>query len=126
MEMPATVELLGNERTVALPGFTEREELAAAYAQHAEDPMGLRRVYGAVIGLCTSLGAASGANWRASKCDVLTYGGSVYGYLREHGATVGDVAEVGISILAPLMVQLFPREAEVAEQAGFTPAAEGG
>ena len=126
MEMPATVELLGNERTVALPGFTEREELAYAYGQNQEDGIMLRRVYGAVIGLCTSLGAAAGANWRASKCDVLTYGGTVYGYLREQGADVEAISEVGISILAPLMVQLFPREAEVAEQAGFTAAAEGG
>lgn len=120
--MPETVEMLGSEHPVRLPGFVEREDLVVAWAKHRFDGMILRRVYGAAIGLCTSLGAASGAKYHASKCDVLTYGGLVYGYLREQGATVEQVCGVGSAIVNPLSEQLFPREAEVAETAGFTAA----
>lgn len=121
VEMPESVEILASQHPIVLPNFTAREELVCAHAVHKDDGMALRRVYGAVLGLCTSLGAASRASFARSKFDVLAYGGDVYGYLREQGAAIEDLVEAGAAILVPLAIELFPREEEVADRAADFP-----
>ena len=123
--MPQTIAIIGNAHPVSLPSFTVREELAAAFAEQQDNGMKLRRVYAAAIGLCTSLGSAARASYPKAGCDPLVYGDPVYAYLREKGASVEDVASVGVELLVPMLEALFPREEEVDAQAGFTPAVVG-
>ena len=125
MAMPEKIEVVERVWPVSLPGFTEREELVAALSKHQSDGLMLRRVYAAAIGLCSGVGALTQVSYARCGHDVLTYGGKVYAYLREHGASVDVVSETGFELLIPMARQLFPREEEVAEQAGFTDAAEG-
>ena len=124
-DMPETIEVLGRKYPVTLPSFTIREELAAAFAEHQSDGMMLRRVYAAAIGSCSQAATASRASYAKCGHNPLTFGGEIYAYLREKGASVEDVASVGVELLVPMLEALFPREEEVDAQAGFTPAVVG-
>lgn len=112
------VNLLKRQHAVILPGYAEREEIAAATwtVQRSKSPRAghaLLRIYAACIGLSTRLGRESGVDYGDCSCDPMVYGGRVYGWLREQGATAEEVSTAGIEILKVVLESLFPREVEV-------------
>jgi len=118
---PIYIEILGERHIVTLPGFTEREEVFAADVDvsRAKDP-GLRRLrsLAAAIGMCTRIGRRSGASYKDHGFDPLSYGGEVSAWLREQGATPKQIVEAGITIMAAVSDGLYPRAAEVEDEAG--------
>lgn len=122
-----TITILGREYKVKLPPqFAVVEELVLAHGEaHGNDSRTLR-VFGAILGISTDLGREAKADYVKARFDVLAYGGAVYSYLREKGATPAQVYSAGISLLPTLQARAFPRAAEVTERAVFTepPAAE--
>lgn len=118
---PIYIEILGERHIVTLPGFTEREEIFAADVDvsRAKDP-GLRRLrpLAAAIGLCTRIGRRSEASYKDHGFDPLSYGGEVSGWLREQGATPKQIAEAGAVIINHIAENLYPRAAEVEDEAG--------
>jgi len=121
-----TVTLLGTTYEVKLPTqFAIREELVVAYDAARTNFSQRQRVLGAVLGLCTGIGKESGFDFVRARFDVLGYGGAVYGWLREKGVSMADVAAQGAPIVAKMEADLFPREAEVAAAAGFSGATAG-
>ncbi len=125
--MEATkIHLLGRDHTVVLPAFVEREELMLAFVE-AQGRGGLTRlrVLSATLGLCTRIGRESGVDYPACKCDVLAYGGKVYGWLREKGVTPVDIATVATPLILQVVDATHPREVEVETREGFTEAGGG-
>lgn len=121
------VTLLGKTYPVRVPTqFAIREELVMAYQQAGDDFSRRQRVLGAVLGLCTEIGKESKCDFVRANFSVLGYGGAVYGWLRERGASMADVAIQGTPIVAHLDTILFPREAEVASTAAVFPDPTGG
>lgn len=113
---------------VTLPSFAEREELVQAWHVASADEgnyMALRRVAAAAVGLCTTTGKRSRADYGASRCDPLVYGGRVYDYLHDQGVELGDVLRAGAELVTLCAEALFPREPEVASRADFTGPAGG-
>lgn len=109
--------LNGKTFRVALPDFATRDDLVSAAAQEGTSRGADRRLWGALVGLCG--GDPKGAiRYKAAGYDVLAYGASFYSELRSAGVSGAEVIEVGSSLLASLTQSLFPREAEVEEQAG--------
>jgi hypothetical protein len=123
--MSGTITLLGREHAVTLPPqFAVVEELVVAYGEAGDNNSRRLRVCGAILGICTPLGREMKADYVKARFDVLAYGGAVYGACREKGATAAQVIEQAHLILAELVAKAFPREAEVAERAGFSVPAE--
>jgi hypothetical protein len=123
---PIIVELLGREHAVRLPLFAEREELVSAAVEASRRGLNAQlRVLSAAIGLGTRLGAESGADYAATRCEPLVYGGLVYGFLRERGATPVDIRTAGKIVLDAMALSLAPRESEVAAAQVFTRPSEG-
>lgn len=115
---PVKVTLLGKEHAVVLPNFAGREELAHAHIKSSRRKADhIYRVLGAAIGLCTRIGREGYANTSLVECDydLREYGGRVYSYLREQGATHEQVGEAATAILAHVRENLFPRAPEVDE-----------
>lgn len=113
---PVKVKLLGREHTVVLPGFAEREELATARHEVATAklaPFAKFRRLAAAVGLCTRIGRESGQTLSAHGWDLLSYGGAVYGWLREHGAEPKDLVAPGFACMEACAGNLFPRKSEV-------------
>lgn len=126
MSVPTTITLMGRDWPVTLPDYAIREELVLCWGEHAEKGgMGLLRAYAALLGMCTPIGRVSGANYAVAKCVPLVYGGPVYGYLMEHGATKKAIVEAALPLATSLAEVLFPREADVAAQVDFTSPAGG-
>jgi hypothetical protein len=119
--MAGTVEILGKQHIAALPSFGVREELCVLWGQHGQEG-GHRalRVYAAAVGLSCGIGAAARADLRKTGWDLLGYGDAVYSYLREQGATSQDVVRAGVALLGEMAQDLFPREKEVDDAAGFS------
>ena len=118
---PLRVKLLDKEHPVTLPDFTSREELFQAYLESGKKRgTAIFRVYGAAIGLTTRIGREGHADVSFEECgyNVLTYGGKVYAYLRNAGASIEDVSAAGKPIFAAIQANLFPRASEVEEQRG--------
>lgn len=120
MDAPKTVTILGPQEVRIPPQFAVREELILAY-NDAGSFSARQRVNSAVIGLCTPLGKAAKVDYVRARFDVLAYGGAMYGYLREQGASMADVATAAKPILEYLDKLLFPSEAEVVAEANFMP-----
>jgi len=115
------VKLLGAEHTFLLPPCAEREELAVAFSDaNKRGGMARLRVYSAALGLCTRVGRQSSVDYASCKCDPLVYGGRVYGWLREQGASAADVAEAAVPVLTAVMEALAPREAAIEAQEDFS------
>ena len=109
-----SITLLGRSHAIALPDFAAREELMVALGEtQARAGSARLRAYAAALGLCTRLGRESGADYAGHRFDALAYGGAVYSYLREQGATPADVATAAVPLAAILAESTFPRQAEV-------------
>jgi hypothetical protein len=117
-----TIKLGKRSLPVKLPGFADREDLVVAWsaAEAAGDGMALRRVAAAAVGLATRTGRDARASWSAHQCSVASYGGEVYGYLREHGAELSDIVRAGGEIVGWCAEGLFPRQDEVDARADFS------
>ena len=123
--LPATLVLLGGQHPTRLPSFGVREDLCLRWGDLG--PAGgvpALRVYAAAVGLCSGLGAAARADLGRLHYDLAAYGDAVYSWLREQGATPGDIVREAGRVLPALAASVFPREAEVAEAAGFSPGGE--
>lgn len=115
------VKLLDQDHAVTLPPFAEREEIAVAHTRALRGNGGtLPRASAAAIGLCTRIGRLSGVDYAACGCDPLVYGGRVYGWLREKGATLDDILIAGRVVVEQVNAALYPRKAEVDAQVGFS------
>lgn len=120
MNAPATITILGREWPVKIPPqFAVREELVAALGEASDHGGRTMRAYGAIVGVCTTVGREAGADYVKARFDAFAYGGAVYGWLREQGATPQDVTTAGAAIFPALTAGLFPREPEVKERADF-------
>lgn len=120
------VTLLGERHSVSLPGFAEREELINEWASvETNGPLASLRLAAAAIGLCTRVGRRVKASYTKMGCSPLAYGGEVYGFLRESGATPEEIGEAGVICLKELRAALAPREPDVAAREAFTGAGEG-
>lgn len=118
---PVTVTLLGRQHAVRLPSFAEREELVLAVVDARERPVSVQlRIWSAAIGLATRIGTEAKASYAASRCDVLVFGGEVYSWLREQGATPADIRTAGQEVLTAVSNAMAPREPEVAAAADFS------
>jgi hypothetical protein len=112
--------LLGSQ-PVRLPDFADREDLARAFIESEKGGhRSIMRVYSAYLGLCTPLGKAARADFIKHRCDVLAYGGAVYGYLRGEGVTAAQIASEALPLVGHVFEHLAPREQEVAAQEDFT------
>lgn len=115
--------ILGRSYAVTLPDYAAREELVSAYGEASKrGGSALMRVYAALLGLSTRIGRESGADYAAARFDVLAYGGAVYGYLREKGAAPKDVAAAAMPVLVAIVEATFPKQTEVDEALGKSPA----
>jgi hypothetical protein len=113
------IKLLDRTLPVSFPGFAAREEIMVGYGEVSKrGGVALLRVYAAALGLCTRLGKEAGADYAACKYDLLTYGGTVYGYLRENGVSPKDIATAAVPIILAISEATFPRQQEVDEAAG--------
>lgn len=111
---PILVEILGEKHTVTLPDFACREELIVAWGDaRSRKGVALLRVYSAALGLCTRLGRRSSADYAKHRFDLLSYGGEVYGWLRERGVTPAQLAEAAIPVIVAATEATFPRPGEV-------------
>lgn len=118
---PTSITIAGKTWPVTLPAFAERDELATGH-HGATTGMTVLRVSAAAIGLCTPIGRAVGADYtRQHRCDVLSYGGAVYSWLRGKGADIAEIGKAGQALVTMCAHASFPREAEVATRADFTP-----
>lgn len=116
---PLSVSLLDKKHAVTMPDFSAREELVVAYGEaQSRKGVALLRVYAAALGLCTRLGAQSGANYAKSRFDVLAYGGEVYSWLRAQGLTATQIAQAAVPVVVAVTEATFPRESEVTSAAG--------
>lgn len=125
MDEPVKVSLLGRQHAVIMPDFATREDLVVAFGE-ARNKKGvtLLRVYSAALGLCTRLGREASADYSQHRFDVLSYGGQVYGWLREQGVTPKDIAEAAIPVIVEVSNAMFPRQAEVDAAVGNSEAGE--
>ncbi len=121
MEGKDAVNILGREWPVKLPPqFAVCEELVSAYGESVSDTGLLMRACGAILGISTGIGKEAGADYVKAGFKPLAYGGAVYGWLREKGATPQEVVDQAIPIYKQLAGKVFPRESEVAALSGFT------
>lgn len=122
-----SIALLGRQHAVVLPSLADREDLAAAWLKARKRGGGaVLRVNAAVLGLCTRLGRESEADFGASGCDVLVYGGAVYSWLRSQGVTPAALVEVAQPALMACLESLAPREEEVKAKEDFSEAGGAG
>ena len=116
------ITLLGEQHAVVLPDYAAREDLFLAHVEAGKKRRGnsLFRVLSAAIGLCTRIGGEKRANVSYAACgyDAMEYGGKVYSWLREQGASHEDIAREGRVVMDLVAINLFPREHEVAEARG--------
>ena len=123
---PPKVALLGENHTYRPPPFADRSELLAAiYRFRDRDDAAIMRIMSATVGMCTRLGERSGVSYVKSGCDVLTYGGAVYGWLHEQGAGDGDIVAAASVLLDAVKLTHFPTQDEVREAVGNSDGAAG-
>lgn len=122
---PSYIEIMGERLPLVRPDFGTAEELVQqlnAADGRVKQTGGVARVTrtrAAVLGLCTQLGDRAGASWVKCDCNVLEYGGRVYSYLREHGATQEQILQASTPIIGWLIQWLFPRDKEIVEKERF-------
>lgn len=108
---------------VRLPGFADREDLVAAYAEaRTREGLALARVYAAAIGMTTRIGREAGTTFEAHNCNVFAYGGVVYNHLRERGVEVLVMGREGAKVMDAIFESLPPAAAEVAAAEVFSEA----
>lgn len=118
MDEPVKVDLLGRSHHVVMPDFSTREELIVAYSESGKrGGVTLLRVYSAALGLCTRLGREAGVEYSKHRYDVLSYGGEMYGWLRDQGIAPKDIAIAAIRVIEAVGKAMFPRAVEVEEAA---------
>ena len=122
MSTLVTVNLLGKDWPVTKPegpsGFTSCEEWREMLRDSTE-PQGFR-IMGSAIGLTTKVARDSGITLEKCGYKMLAYGGEIYGWLRQQGATNEELlagAPVCYRVLMPVRP---PTEAEVADKVNFT------
>lgn len=127
MDVPTEVQrfVCGTEtHAVRLPrSFTVREELATAWlaAADAEDVMRLRRVAAATLALASRVSERlTAAKVKPYDGDVLGYGAAAYDYLHDQGMAAPAIIEAASSIMKAVLENLYPREVELREAAGFS------
>lgn len=127
--------LLGEQHTILLPGWSEREELAFAYAdlvnrldQDSNTHPQLLRMYAAAIGICSDRikrrSLEAGIDYLKLGCNPLEYGGKVYNFLcensKDHRALKAEIVEAGLQCLSLVGEALAPRRSEIETSANFT------
>jgi len=124
--LPISITIAGKEHPTAMPGFSMREDITVAWSEAgtAGSWQHSRRALAAAIGACTTIPAACGVTYARAKYDPLGFGGHIYDHLRGQGASTQEIVEVGTPLMLAMLEDLFPREEEVAEAAGFTDADE--
>lgn len=143
VQLHEQVLLCGQAHGIVCPDWAEREELLTAWAEQlrqakadeareagGEGIVSLRpqmlRIYAAAIGLGVpriarrAAEADSRAEYVATGCSVLVYGGRVYSYLRSQGVEPSQIAEAGLRVLDHVADKLAPRKAEVKEAGNFS------
>lgn len=146
VQLHEQVLLCGQAHGIVCPDWAEREELLTAWAEQlrqakadeareagGEGIASLRpqmlRIYAAAIGLGVpriarrAAEADSRADYIATGCSVLIYGGRIYSYLRSQGVEPSQIAEAGLRVLDHVADKLAPRRKEVQDTANFTGAA---
>lgn len=128
---PVTVEILGARWPLIRPCFATIEEVGQAALRACQEVAQVGgqgrfyRTYAAVLGVTTQLGDKAGANWERAQCNPLVFGGQVYSYLREKGATADQIATAAQPVVVWLLAEAFPREAAIKAQENFTGAGGG-
>ena len=124
--MSTTVTILGQKWPVSPPsgpnGFTAAEEWMEEVNTNREDS-GLR-IMGAAIGLTTSVMSDSGITLEKSGYKILRYGGEVYGYLRQKGASANELLAAAPHCYKALTSLTTPSKKEVEEKQDFTSGGE--
>jgi hypothetical protein len=138
-----SVTLNGQTSGIVCPEWAEREELLTAWAeqlrgQARRESEGIEeltpqmlRVYAAAIGLGVpriarqAEAADARSNYVGTGCNVLIYGGRIYGFLRGVGCSPAQVAEAGLAVLDLVAEKIAPRRTEVEKTASFFAANEG-
>lgn len=124
---PTTFMLDNEYRIVVTFPFLDRRSLvrtwmSAVADSEAEvgDPVGVYRAAAALVGRCSKIGVASGAEWRAGR-DPLEYGTAVYDHLVSAGIVEGDdhtpVISAGAACFGALVASLNLRPTAEAVQA---------
>ena len=119
-----TVQLGGQDHTLTLPGFAEREDIATGYQTETKHPRRQSRVLYAALGLCLpELGGGLDA-YEAADLDPVKYGGRFYSSLMADGHTREEVLGAAVECFQLVCESLFPREPEVSNAESFTEARE--
>jgi hypothetical protein len=117
----AFAAVLGEQFTIQPPPtFAEREDVVVAWGSASRSQPKLRRMFGAVIGLCyPDVAKAAGANYAATDYDVLSFGSLVYEHLRAKGASVADLGTIASALYLVCLDARMPREKDVVRRADF-------
>lgn len=119
-----TVKLRGDDHTVTLPGFAEREDIATSYHEQEGHPRRQQRIIYAALGLCLpTLGGGLEA-YEAASLDPVKYGGRFYSSCMADGYTRTELLNAAVVCFNLVCESLFPREPEVSATEGFTEARE--
>lgn len=122
MSTLATIKILGRDWPVSPPsgpsGFTAAEEWRETVANHGES-QGLR-VLGAAIGLATQAARPSGETLEKHSYNMLSYGGAVYGWFRQQGASAEDLLTAAPACYQAILALVTPKELEVKKKVDFT------
>lgn len=103
--------------------FAEREDAVMAWVEAGKSQAKIRRVYGALVGLCyPAIAKAAGVDWRACDYDAQKFGAAVYDHLRGQGVTLADIATAAGTLLGACLETRSPREDEVKAQVDFSEA----
>lgn len=120
--MSTTIQLLGRTYKVSPPagsaGFTAAEEWVTT-AQTISEGQGLR-LLGASIGITTALGRESGETLLKHGFNMLSYGGAVYGWLRQAGVSQADLVPCMAPCSQAIASVVAPKEQEVKDQVDFS------
>jgi hypothetical protein len=115
-----SVKLKGDDLTVTLPGFSEREDIATVYHDQDGHPRRQQRILYAALGLCLpKLGGGLDA-YEAADLDPVKYGGRFYSSCMADGHKRAELITAAVSCFSLICESLFPREEEVSTAETFT------
>jgi hypothetical protein len=120
-----TVKLKGDDLTVTLPGFAEREDIATSYHQHEGTHRLQQRILYAALGLCLPKLGGGLAAYEAADLDPVKFGGRFYSSCMADGHDRAELLDASVVCFNLVCESLFPREPEVTAAEGFTEAQEG-
>ena len=75
---------------------------------------------GAAIGLTSDAANASRETLEKHSYNMLSYGGAVYGWLRQQGATADELLAAAPACYQAVVSLVTPKEKEVKEKVGFS------